>query len=124
MCCTCLCTNNKFTGSLWIEESNTQVCEENRSIFYSTSSHSRFYEGEMLDFNAKPNITPREKHLPQCKPLGTNNRVTLSVRSSASIRTKFHNLSIDLPPPPGQHNHLADGHSYFIHKQLLFIIYM
>jgi len=70
----------------------------------------------MPGFNTKPSNTPREKCLPERKLLGTNNRVTLSVRSLASIKTKFQNLSIDLPPPPGQHNYLADELSYFIHK--------
>ena len=84
-------------------------------FFYSTSSHSRFYEGEMPDFNTKPNNTPRDKRLRQRELLGANNRVTLSVHNSASM-TKFHNLPIDLPPPPGQHNYLSDEHSYFIHK--------
>ena len=85
-------------------------------FFYSTSTNTHFYEGEMPHCNAKPSNPPRETRLPKYELLGANNRVTLSVRNSTSIRTKFYNLPIDLPPPPGQYNCWADEHSYFSHK--------
>ena len=81
-------------------------------FYYSTSAHSRFYIGELPDFNTKSTNPPRPKRLPRYELLGTNERVTFAVRQSASIRAKFHNLAIDLPPPPGTYNQVLHEHSY------------
>ena len=44
--------------------------------------------------------------------LGANDsRVTMSVHGDTSIRTKFHNVPINLPPPPGTNPCLYE-HSY------------
>ena len=75
-------------------------------FYYSTSAHSRFYIGELPDFNTKSTNPPRYELL------GTNERVTFAVCQSASIRAKFHNLAIDLPPPPGTYNQVLHEHSY------------
>ena len=72
--------------------------------------------GEMPDFNSEPSNPPRPKRLPRYQLLGANNRVTFAVRHSVSTRTKFHNLDIDLPPPPGKYNHLQHEHSYSTQK--------
>ncbi|XP_065887166.1 uncharacterized protein [Dysidea avara] len=86
-------------------------------FYYYTSSRSRFYEGEMPDFDTKGNKSSKPKRIPQYELLGSNNRVTLSVRKSTSIRTSFHNLPVKLPPPPGTVYQLTDEHSYSIHKK-------
>ena len=46
--------------------------------------------------------------------LGTNDRITMAVRGTTSIRTKFHNIPLELPPPPGipTYNLVAVEHSY------------
>ena len=118
MCCMCLFTNiklHRFFGRRKVTHEFVKRIDPDLPFFYSTSSHSRFYEGEMPDLML-PNNPPRERRLPQRELLGANNGVTLSIRNSASICTKFHNLPIDLPPPPGQHNYLTDEHSYCIQK--------
>ena len=81
-------------------------------FYYYTSAHSRFYEGEMPDFEARPNKNPKPKRAPKYEMLGSNNRVTLTVQNSTSIRATFHNLPVELPPPPGTYNQLTHEHSY------------
>ena len=53
-------------------------------FYHYTSSRTRIYEGEMPDFDSR---RYKQKQIPQYELLGSNSRVTLSVRKSASIRT-------------------------------------
>ena len=85
-------------------------------FYYFTSSHSRFYEGEMPDFNTKARKSQKPKRIPKYELLGSDSRVTLAVRNSASIRTTFHNLPVKLPPPPGTTYQMAHDHSYSANK--------
>ena len=81
-------------------------------FYYYTSAHSRFYEGETPDFSV-PSSKPRKlRRAPQRELLGTSHQVTFSVRGASSIRASFHNLPIDLPPPPGTANQFMFEHSY------------
>ena len=50
------------------------------------------------------------RHPPQRELLGSSHRVTMAVRGSKSFRTNFHNLPVDLPPPPNASN--LSEHSY------------
>ena len=85
--------------------------DPNLPFFYHTSTHSRFYEGLMPDFSVQ-NPKKKVKRLPRYELLGANDsRVTMSVRGDTSIRTKFHNVPINLPPPPGTNPCLYE-HSY------------
>ena len=86
-------------------------------FYYSTSAHSRFYIGKLPDFDTKSTNPPRPKHLPRYELLGTNERVTFVVCQSASIYTKFHNLVINLPLPPGTYNQVFHEHSYAYSNQ-------
>ena len=52
------------------------------------------------------------KRIPRYELLGSNDRVTMAVRGATSIRTKFHNTPIELPPTPGNHNVIIHDHSY------------
>ena len=86
-------------------------------FYYHTSKHSRFYEGLMPDFSVKPNKTSYKK-LPRYELLGSNNRISFSVRGDSSIRAKFHNVPVDLPPPPGSSNPCSLDHSYAASRTL------
>ena len=81
-------------------------------FYYHTSTHTRFYEGVMPAFDTKPSKKPREKRIPRYELLGTNDRVTMAVRGASSVRTKFHNVPLELPPPPGISNLFTYEHSY------------
>jgi len=85
-------------------------------FYYHTSSHNQFYEGQMPDFNAKPKTRKKEKRIPRYELLGADNRVTFAVCKSGSIRAKFHNAPVDLPPPPNTFNPLTMNiHTVVVH---------
>ena len=86
-------------------------------FFYHTSKHSRFYTGLMPDFGVKPNKT-KDKKLPRFEVLGSNTRISFSVRGDSSIRAKFHNVPVNLPPPPSSSNPCAIDHSYAASRNL------
>lgn len=72
-------------------------------FFYHTSSHNRYREGPQQDFS-----NPRKKPLRKSKRVPRREqpsafaprRATLPVRGSLAVRPKFHNLPLELPPPP------------------------
>ena len=72
-------------------------------FFYHTSSHSRFSEGPLPDFNAPSRRQRRKaKRLPR-RELPTAlaaRRATLPVHGSLTVRAQFHNRPVDLAPPP------------------------
>ena len=72
-------------------------------FFYHTSSHFRFSEGPLPDFNAPSRRQRRKaKRLPR-RELPTAlaaRRATLPVHGSLTVRAQFHNRPVDLPPPP------------------------
>ena len=80
-------------------------------FYYYTSAHSRFYEGEMPDFSV-PSSKTKQDRPPRRELLGSAQRVTLAVRGSSSIRATFHNIPVDLPPPPSATNLGLAEHSY------------
>ena len=49
--------------------------------------------------------------IPRYELLGTNDRVTMAVRGASSVRTKFHIVPLELPPPPGISNLFTYEHS-------------
>jgi len=98
-----------------MEKGDRGIQEKNGSnlaiLLSHISSSYRFYEGLMPDFSIQ-NPKKKVKRLPRFELLGANNsRVTLSVRGDTSIHTKFHNVPINLPPPPGT-NSCTYEHSY------------
>lgn len=70
-------------------------------FYYHTSTHQRFYEGEMPAFDI-PAAKPKQKRVAQRELLsgGVGGRVTMAQRGAGSIRSKFHNVPVELPPPP------------------------
>lgn len=82
-------------------------------FYYHTSGHTRFYEGSLPEFNQPSTMKPKIKRVPRREqPTAfAPRRATMPVRGSLSIRPKFHNLPLELPPLPGEPVHLSD-HSY------------
>ena len=73
-------------------------------FYYYTSAHSHFYEGSHPDFNKAPQKQLKEKRLPRREQPGAfvPRRATMPIRGSLAlaVRPKFHNLPLELPPPP------------------------
>ena len=84
--------------------------------FYFTSAHGRFYEGEQPHFNeGKEGKRNPRKMRPQRREMAGNlapGRVTLAVHGTQSKRMQFHNVPVDLPPPPGTSLIHSFEHSY------------
>ncbi len=82
-------------------------------FYYHTSSHTRFYEGPLIEFD-KPKSKEKRKgwHIPRREQSAAfaPRRATMPVRGSVSTRVKFRNLPIELPPPPGEPP--SDDHMY------------
>lgn len=85
-------------------------------FYYYTAAHDLFQEGPLPSFNQP---RPREKkssrnrrHLrvPRCDQLGSlmAGRATMVTPGTPSTRAEFHQVSIELPPPPG----VVTDHSY------------
>lgn len=66
-------------------------------FYYFTSSHSRFYEGEMPEFSEPAPKPCRPRRAPRRELLGSNARVTYAVRGKQSVRSTFHNIPVNLP---------------------------
>ena len=79
--------------------------------YYHTTKHGWYYEDLMPDFSVKPNKVKKTK-LPRYELLGSNERISFSVRGDTSIRAKFHNVPVNLPPPPNTLNPCIHEHSY------------
>lgn len=81
-------------------------------FYYHTSTHHRFFEGERPDFS-KPPAKPHTQRVAQRELMTSNvgGRASLVKRGASSIRTQFHNVPVELPPPPNVLPHEAD-HSY------------
>ena len=55
----------------------------------------------------------KTKQIPRYELLGSNSRITVAVRGTPSVCTKFHNALIQLPPPPPRTTNLfMHEHSY------------
>ena len=80
--------------------------------YYHTSTYNRFYEGELPKFDEPAHRTKKQR--PPRRELlsgSVGGRVTLVPCGSVSIRSQFHNVPVDLPPPPSQPSHTSD-HQY------------
>ncbi len=69
-------------------------------LFYYHTSHGRFYEDNMPDFNQVPTTVRQPRRAPRRELLGSNvgRRVTFAQRGARSIRATFHNYGVDFPP--------------------------
>ena len=76
-------------------------------FYYFTSTHERFNVGEKQDFNVgtfkRSSNNPRHQRVRREQPGNlAPGRATLVKSGARSIRRTFHNVPIDLPPPPAQ----------------------
>lgn len=83
-------------------------------FYYFSSSHDRFYEGERPHFDEHAtkkikNIRLRAREQPANLMFG---RATVPTPGARSTRMQFHNLPLDLPPPPGTGQQHVFEHSY------------
>ena len=81
-------------------------------FYYYTSRGSRFREGNMPDFSIPASHPRQPRRPPRREILGANEHVSFVVRGAGSIRTKFHNVPVDLPPPPMSEMQVRSEHSY------------
>ena len=81
-------------------------------FYYHTSTHHRFFEGDPPDFS-KPSDRPCALRVARRELMAGNlgGRASLVQRGATSIRTQFHNVPVELPPPPSVPAHVSD-HSY------------
>ena len=103
----------------------TKVCNEfskrinpNLPFYYYTTTHDRFYEGEREDFDTyvQPTSNPRQQRVRAREQPGNLavGRATLIQSGARSIRRQYHNLPVELPPPPTAsiQQVIANEHSY------------
>ena len=85
-------------------------------FYYFALAHDRFHERPLPDFDQP---RPREKKSSQNPPnprrdhLGTliTGCASMVTLRALSTRVNFHQVPVDLPPPPGEAIHMVD-HSY------------
>ena len=85
-------------------------------FYYHTSSHCCFYEGPMPDFSQFqwPKQNSRHQRVRRWEqPLSLmTGRASLVTPSACSIRMTYHNVPLELPPPPGSVQQHLSEHSY------------
>ena len=76
-------------------------------FYYHTSSHDRFYEGDRPSFDApgKSKSNPRNRRVRKREQLSQMvfGRATLPTPGARSVRMEYHNVPVELPPPPASH---------------------
>ena len=99
-------------------EELTKRLDPELPFYYHTSTHHRFYEGELPDFSKLASKSDQKIHISRRELLThkIGGRATLAQHGATSIRTQYHNVPVELPPPPVSTvpAHLAE-HSYFPH---------
>ena len=81
--------------------------DPNLPYFYHTSSHHRFSEGPLPDFDQPKTSKRKSRFSRREQPAAfVPGRATLPVRGSLSVRPQFHNKPLDLPPPPSAPIHV------------------
>ena len=87
-------------------------------FYYYTSAHDRFKEGPLPNFDEprptkKTSRNPRYMRAPRQEQLGAlvPGRTSMITPGSRSVRAKFHQVAVELPPPPGVPIHAVE-HSY------------
>ena len=87
-------------------------------FYYFTTTHDRFYEGERDDFDTylSPTSNPKQQRVrareqPANLAIG---RAVLVQSGAKSVRRQYHNLPVELPPPPTAsiQQVIATEHSY------------
>ena len=83
-------------------------------FYYHTSTHTRYNEGPLPDFNSTINQPKRKGKRAPRRDISTAmfaRRASLPVHGTLSVRTQFHNQPIDLPPLRSSNIHIHE-HSY------------
>ena len=96
----------------------TKRLDPDLSFYYFTSAHDRFQEGPLPDFDQprpreKSTRNPRHMRVPRRDQLSTlvPGRTSMVTPGTLSVRAKFHQVAVELPPPPGTDIHQIE-HSY------------
>ena len=92
----------------------SEQLDPNLTIYYYTSAHLRYFKcPHCLDFDKAPAKQQKEKSVPRREQLAAfvPRRATMPVKGSLVVRSKFHNVPLDLPPPPTRPIALYE-HSY------------
>ena len=91
----------------------TKRLDPDLPFFYHTTAHTRYREGQLPNFNTPLLKPPKKKRIPRREQPAAfaPRRATMPVQGSLSVRPRFHNVPLELPPPPGELSHLTD-HSY------------
>ena len=82
-------------------------------FFYHTAAHDRFYEGDRQRFDVPAKKGVKKQRVRKREQLAqlVCGRATLPVPGARSVRLQYHNIPVELPPPPCTHTpHLE--HSY------------
>lgn len=91
----------------------TKRLDPDLPFFYHTTAHTQYREGPLPNFNTPLLKPPKKKRVPRREQPAAfaPRRATMPVQGSLSVRPRFHNVPLELPPPPGESSHLID-HSY------------
>ena len=92
----------------------TKRLDPDLKFYYHTSSHTRFYEGQLSDFADSSRKKKRKnKRIPRREQPAAfaPRRATMPTRGSLTVRAQFHNVPIELPPLPSDSLHVLE-HSY------------
>ena len=78
--------------------------DKDHPFHYYTSKHNGFFEGERPTFNKyiKPKQNPRQQQLRTVEQPGVfaAGRTTMIKTGEKSTRRQFHQVPVELPPPP------------------------
>ena len=90
----------------------TKRLDPDLPFYYHTSSHTRYHEGPLANFNEATGKKQKLGRAPrrEVRAAFASRRAMLPVQGSLSIRTQFHNRPLDLPPPPATNTQTE--HSY------------
>ena len=85
-----------------------QEGEQGPTILLPHIGQSKFFERDRPDFS-KPRVQRAARR--ELMTEGVGGRTSLAQRGAASIRAKFHNVPVELPPPPNAPTHVTE-HEY------------
>jgi hypothetical protein len=87
--------------------------DPNLPFYYFTSSHDRFHEGARPSFSIPSSKPPSAQRFRRREMLTGQapGRTSFPAAGSKSTRLTFHNIPINIPPPPSQQSHITD-HTY------------
>ena len=96
-------------------------------FYYYTPALSQYYEGSHSDFDRPPVKQPKRKGYQEESDLQLFGpmHVTMPVIRTLAVRSKFHNIPLELAPPPNDpiafHEH---SYAQSINNKLLYLNYL